>query len=72
LAAAALFNPVRTRVRGWVDRRFNRSRYDAEQVIAGFVSSMRDEVDPEGLIEGWVGIVSETMEPTSVGAWVRT
>jgi hypothetical protein len=72
LGAAALFNPLRTRIRGWVDRRFNRSRYDAERVIDGFVSSMRDRVDPDGLIEGWVGVVSETMQPASVGAWVRT
>ena len=71
LAAAALFNPVRTRVRAWVERRFNRSRYDAEQVIEGFVSSMSGRVDPEGVIEGWVGVVSETMQPVSAGAWVR-
>jgi hypothetical protein len=71
LGAAALFNPLRTWIRGWVDRRFNRSRYDAEQVIEGFVSSMRARVDPDGLVEGWVGVVSETMQPASVGAWVR-
>ena len=72
LAAAALFNPVRTRVRAWVERRLNRSRYDAEQVIEGFVSSMSGRVDPEGVIEGWVGVVSETMQPVSAGAWVRS
>jgi hypothetical protein len=72
LAAAALFNPMRTRVRGWVDRRFNRSRYDAERVIEGFVSSMRDRVDPEGLVEGWIGVATETMQPTSAGAWIKT
>jgi hypothetical protein len=71
LGAAAVFNPLRTRIRGWVDRRFNRSRYDAERVIDGFVSSMRDRVDPDGLVDGWVGVVSETMQPASVGAWVR-
>ena len=71
LAGAALFNPLRTRVRGWVERQFNRSRYDAEQVIEGFVSSMSGRVDPEGVIEGWVGVVSETMQPVSAGAWVR-
>jgi hypothetical protein len=71
LGAAALFNPLRTRIRGWVDRRFNRSRYDAEQVIEAFVASMSGRVDPDGVIEGWVGVVSETMQPVSAGAWVR-
>jgi hypothetical protein len=72
LGAAALFSPVRTRIRGWVDRRFNRSRYDTEQVIDRFVSSLRDQVDSEDLVDGWVGVVSETMQPASVAAWVRS
>jgi hypothetical protein len=71
LGAAALFNPVRTRVRGWMDRRFNRSRYDVEQVIGRFVVTLRDQVDPEGLIDGWVGVATETMQPSTVGAWIR-
>ncbi|MEX0795726.1 MAG: hypothetical protein WD274_03435 [Acidimicrobiia bacterium] len=71
LAAAALFNPLRRRVQEMVDRRFNRSRYDAERVIAGFVGALRERVDPEGVVDGWVGVVSETMQPASVGVWVR-
>lgn len=71
LAVAAVFNPLRMRVRSWVDRRFNRSHYDAGRVLDGFAGSLRDVVDPAGLIEGWVGVVSETMQPASVGIWVR-
>jgi hypothetical protein len=71
LAVAALFNPLRRRVQGWVDRRFNRSRYDAERVMEEFAGSLQDRVDPDGVVEGWLGVVAETMQPSSVGVWVR-
>jgi len=71
LAVAALFNPLRKRVHVWVDRRFNRSRYDASKVMDSFSGSLRDEVDPDRVVEGWVGVVSETMQPAAAGVWVR-
>ncbi|MEX1133253.1 MAG: hypothetical protein WED83_00230 [Acidimicrobiia bacterium] len=71
LAVAALFNPVRKRVQVWVDRRFNRSRYDAQRVMDRFAGSLRDRVDTEEVVDGWVGVVSETMQPTAVAVWVR-
>ena len=71
LAAAALFNPLRKRVQAFVDHRFNRTRYDAERVMAGFTGSLRDEVDPETVVEGWVSVASETMRPVSAGVWLR-
>jgi hypothetical protein len=71
LAVAALFNPVRRRVQEWVDRRFNRSRYDARQVMDRFAGSLQGQVESEGLVDGWVSVVSETMEPASVAVWVR-
>jgi hypothetical protein len=71
LAAAALFNPVRKRVQAWVDRRFNRSRYNAQLVVDEFAGSLRDQVDSEEVVDGWVGVVAETMQPVSAGVWVR-
>lgn len=71
LAVAALFNPVRRRVQGWVDSRFNRSRYDAERVMDSFASTLRNRVEVDDVVDGWVGVVSETMQPSSVGVWIR-
>jgi hypothetical protein len=71
LAAAALFNPLRKRVQAFVDHRFNRTRYDAERVMAGFTGSLRDVVDPATVVGGWVDVVSETMRPVSAGVWLR-
>jgi hypothetical protein len=71
LAVAALFNPVRRRVQSWVDRRFNRPRYDAEALIGQFTESLRDPLETAELVEGWLGVVSETMQPASATVWVR-
>jgi hypothetical protein len=71
LVVAALFNPLRRRVQGGVDRRFNRQRYDAQRVMDGFAYSLRDRVDPEEVMTGWVDVVSSTMQPDSISMWVR-
>jgi hypothetical protein len=71
LAVAALFNPLRRRVQAWVDRHFNRSAYDTEQVMHEFVRSLRDEVHTDEVVGGWVEVVDSTMQPSSVGVWVK-
>ena len=71
LAAAALFNPIRRLVLGRVDRRFNRSRYDAEKVMHEFSGSLRNEVDGPAVVKGWIDVVSETMHPATASVWVR-
>jgi hypothetical protein len=71
LLAAALFQPIRRRVQRLVDRRFNRSRYDAERTIAAFASRLRDEVDLEQLRAEILATVAATVEPTSVSLWLR-
>lgn len=71
LAAAALFKPLRTKVQSAVDRRFNRSRYDAEKVMNQFVGSLRDRVEVNDVLDGWRSVVTDTMQPNLVGVWVR-
>lgn len=71
LAVFGLFNPVRSKIQAVVDRRFGRSRYDAERVTDDFAGSLQERVDPDGVVEGWVGVVEATMQPVSVGVWVK-
>jgi len=71
LLVAALFQPLRRRVQALVDRRFNRSRYDAQQALDAFSARLRDEVDLETLQESLLTIVEATLEPTTVSLWVR-
>jgi hypothetical protein len=71
LAVAALFTPLRRRVMTWVDRRFNRSSYDAEQVNHAFAAHLRDQVDADRLAADWAHVVTGTLQPSLVGVWVR-
>jgi hypothetical protein len=70
LAAAALFNPLRRRVQQLVDRRFNRSRYDADQTVAAFAARLKDEVDLDSVREDLATVVQQTLEPTHLSVWV--
>jgi hypothetical protein len=72
LAVFALFNPLRRRIQNAVDRRFNRFHYDSRRVMDRFADTLRDQVDADQVVDGWVGVVSETMQPVSVGVWLRS
>ncbi|MHB8460525.1 MAG: hypothetical protein ACYDAK_11645 [Candidatus Limnocylindrales bacterium] len=70
LIVAALFQPLRRRVQSIVDRRFNRSRYDAERTLATFSARLRDDVDLESLGAEISQVVRQTVAPASLGMWL--
>jgi hypothetical protein len=67
LIIAALFNPLRIRIQNYIDRRFYRNKYHAEQALAKFAITARDEVDLDKLTIELLDIVQETIQPQSVG-----
>ena len=71
LAAAALFNPLRRRVQNIVDRRFNRARYDADRIIAGFAARLKDAVDLDAVRADLASSVQQTLEPAHISVWIR-
>ena len=71
LAIAALFSPLRVRVQNFIDRRFYRKKYNAEQALDRFAATARDEVDIDLLTGALLGVVEETMQPQKVSFWLR-
>ncbi|MFN2196842.1 MAG: hypothetical protein ACK2UW_12040 [Anaerolineales bacterium] len=71
LASAALFNPLRARVQAFIDRRFFRSKYDAEKALADFSAVARDEVDMVRLSGSLLSVIETTIQPEKTSLWLR-
>jgi hypothetical protein len=69
LVAAALFTPVRHRVQRAVDRRFNRARYDADQMVAAFAARLQDAVDLDTVRSDLLSRVDRALQPAHVTMW---
>jgi hypothetical protein len=71
LLIAALFSPLRRRIQGAIDRRFYRSKYNAQQILAGFSAAVQHEADLSALRTRLLEVVDETMQPQHVSLWLR-
>jgi hypothetical protein len=70
LAIAALFNPLRLRIQGWIDRRFYRRKYDAQRVLERLAQAARDETDVDRILAELAHVVDDTVHPAHISIWV--
>lgn len=70
LAIVVLFNPLRLRVQSWIDRRFYRGKYDAEQIVASFAQMAQNEADLGIITSELVNVIRTTMQPRFAGLWL--
>jgi hypothetical protein len=71
LAAAGLFNPLRTRLQRLVERRFNRARYDAEATVAAFGARLRDAIDVDTVLDELAAAAGRSLQPAHITVWTR-
>ena len=71
LVAAAAFTPVRRRVQGLIDRRFNRTRFDAEREVEVFSNRLRSNLTLESVDAALAEAVVRTVQPTLSRLWIR-
>jgi hypothetical protein len=71
LLIAAMFSPLRRRIQDFIDRRFYRQKYNAEQALADFADTARNETNIDALTGKLVEVVNQTMQPMQVSLWVK-
>jgi PAS domain S-box-containing protein len=61
LVTAAIFDPLKRRIQGWVDRAFDRHRYDYRKALVDFGRGLSSETDLEALLESIVERLPRTL-----------
>ena len=61
LVTAAVFDPLKRRIQGWVDRVFDRHRYDYRKALVEFGRGLSSETDLEALLKSIVERLPRTL-----------
>ncbi len=69
LAVVVMFAPLRRKVQKVVDRRFNRTRYTANQEVAAFAHRVRDTTDLAVIEDDVRSLIDRTMQPVATNIW---
>jgi two-component system NtrC family sensor kinase len=61
VALVAVFDPLKRRIQGWVDRAFDRHRYDYRRALVEFGRGLGSETDPQALLKSIVEQLPRTL-----------
>jgi PAS domain S-box-containing protein len=61
LVTAAIFDPLKRKIQGWVDRAFDRHRYDYRKALVEFGRGLSSETDLKALLESIVERLPSTL-----------
>jgi PAS domain S-box-containing protein len=61
LITAAVFEPLKRHIQGWVDRAFDRQRYDYRKALVEFGRGLSSETDTETLLQSIVRQLTRTL-----------
>jgi len=70
LAVAGIFGPARRRIQSFIDRRFYRSRYDAQRTLEAFAARLKDEVGLDNIAHELVDVLARTVQPSHACLWM--
>jgi len=71
LVVLSLFGPLRRRAQAAIDRRFDRSLYDASLTVQAMSARLRDDVDLQHVEADVLVVVDRTFHPATTGLWLR-
>ena len=66
----AAFRPVRDEVQNFIDRRFNRRRYDAQVTMEWFAQELRHQVDLNDIVARLDDVLTEVIQPRHLSLWL--
>jgi len=61
VATAAIFDPLKRRIQGWVDKAFDRHRYDYRKALVEFGRGLSSETDLDALLDSIVERLPRTL-----------
>jgi len=70
IATAAIFDPLKRRIQGWVDRAFDRHRYDYRKALVEFGRGLSSETDLKALLKSIVEQLPRTLEVARVAIFL--